>query len=65
MGLLWIGQGSGRIYWPASSFMIDERPWVARGGVLALVGLIASRSRACGANWPWGYCPPIAAISGA
>ena len=40
MGLLWIGQGTGLVHWPASSFMIDQRPWVARGGILAVVGLI-------------------------
>jgi len=40
MGLLWIGQGTGFVHWPASSFMIDQRPWVARGGILAVVGLI-------------------------
>jgi hypothetical protein len=40
MGLLWIGQGTGLIHWPASSFMIDQRPWVTRGAVLAVVGLI-------------------------
>ena len=40
MGLLWIGQGSGRIAWPASSFMIDQRPWVLRGAILAVVGLV-------------------------
>jgi len=40
MGLLWIGQGAGHIHWPASSFMIDQRPWVARGAVLAVLGLI-------------------------
>ena len=41
MGLLWIGQGLGIIMWPASSFMLDQRPWVLRGAVLALAGLIA------------------------
>ena len=40
MGLLWIGQGTGLIHWPASSFMIDQRPWVSRGVILAVVGLI-------------------------
>jgi hypothetical protein len=40
MGLLWVGQGMGLVHWPASSFMIDQRPWVTRGAVLALVGLI-------------------------
>ena len=48
MGLLWIGQGAGLIHWPASSFMIDQRPWVTRGAILMLVGLVliaASRVR--------------------
>lgn len=40
MGLLWIGQGTGLVHWPASSFMIDQRPWILRGGILAVVGLI-------------------------
>jgi hypothetical protein len=40
VGLLWVGQGTGLVHWPASSFMIDQRPWVARGAILALVGLI-------------------------
>ena len=40
MGLLWIGQGAGLIHWPASSFMIDQRPWITRGAILAVVGLI-------------------------
>jgi hypothetical protein len=48
MGMLWVGQGAGRIHWPASSFMIDQRPWVLRGAILAVIGLvlvIASRVR--------------------
>jgi hypothetical protein len=40
VGLLWIGQGLGVIRWPASSFMIDVRPWAIRGSALALVGVI-------------------------
>ncbi len=40
MGLLWIGQGVGLIHWPASSFMLDQRPWAVRGAVLALIGLL-------------------------
>ena len=40
VGLLWIGQGAGLIHWPASSFMIDQRPWVIRGAILEVVGLI-------------------------
>jgi hypothetical protein len=39
MGLLWIGQGFGFIHWPASSFMLDQRPWAIRGAVLAVVGI--------------------------
>jgi hypothetical protein len=39
-GLLWVAQGTGLVHWPASSFMIDQRPWVARGGILAFVGLV-------------------------
>ena len=38
IGLLWIGQGLGIVRWPASSFMIDMRPWALRGALLALVG---------------------------
>jgi hypothetical protein len=40
MGSLWIGQGAGLVHWPASSFMIDQRPWLTRGAILAVVGLI-------------------------
>ena len=40
MGLLWVGQGAGWIQWPASSFMIDQRPWIGRGAALALVGVV-------------------------
>lgn len=40
MGLLWMGQGAGLIHWPASSFMLDERPWITRGAILAAAGLI-------------------------
>jgi hypothetical protein len=40
MGLLWMGQGSGYIPWPASSFMISQTVWIYYGGVLALVGLV-------------------------
>ena len=40
MGLLWIGQGAGLIHWPSSSLMIDQRPWVTRGAILTVVGLV-------------------------
>ncbi|HEV2044770.1 MAG TPA: hypothetical protein VGR05_08840 [Sphingomicrobium sp.] len=40
MGLLWIGQGTGVIMWPASSFMLDQRPWATRGAILAVIGVV-------------------------
>lgn len=40
MGLLWIGQGIGLIHWPASSPMLDQRPWATRGAILAIVGVV-------------------------
>jgi hypothetical protein len=39
-GLLWIGQGTGLVHWPVSSFMLDQRPWIGRGVILALVGFV-------------------------
>ena len=39
IGLLWIGQGLGYIHWPASSFMLDQRPWALRGAVTAAIGV--------------------------
>jgi hypothetical protein len=43
MGLLWIGQGTGYIHWPAQSFMLDQRIWALWGGLLALVGIVLIR----------------------
>jgi negative regulator of sigma E activity len=40
MGSLWVGQGAGWVHWPASSFMLDQRPWIARGAALAVVGAV-------------------------
>ena len=40
MGLLWIGQGTGLIMWPASSFMLDQRPWATRGALLGVAGIV-------------------------
>lgn len=40
MGMLWIGQGLGLVRWPASSFMIDQRPWIINGSILAVLGLV-------------------------
>ena len=38
MGVSWMAQGSGIFPYPASSFMIDQSPWIAYGAVLALAG---------------------------
>ncbi|SDS28919.1 hypothetical protein [Bradyrhizobium canariense] len=40
IGLLWIGQGTGVITWPQSSFMIRQIQWAGYGVALAAVGLI-------------------------
>ena len=40
IGMLWIGQGTGVIKWPQSSFMINEIQWAGYGVALAGFGLI-------------------------
>jgi uncharacterized membrane protein len=40
IGLLWIGQGTGTINWPQSSFMISQVQWAWYGAALAVIGLI-------------------------
>jgi hypothetical protein len=40
MGLLFVGQGSGHIPWPASSFMINQTKWIYYGGAIAIAGLV-------------------------
>jgi uncharacterized membrane protein len=40
IGLLWIGQGTGVIAWPQSSFMINQIQWAGYGAVLAAARLI-------------------------
>jgi uncharacterized membrane protein len=40
VGLLWVGQGTGVIDWPASSFMIKQIRWAGYGMALAALGLI-------------------------
>lgn len=39
IGFVWIGQGSGYFPYPASSFMINQSPWMLRGALVAIVGL--------------------------
>jgi uncharacterized membrane protein len=40
VGLLWIGQGTGVVAWPRSSFMINQIQWAGYGAALSAVGLI-------------------------
>jgi hypothetical protein len=40
IGLLWIGQGTGTINWPQSSFMIKQIEWAGYGAALAVFGLV-------------------------
>jgi hypothetical protein len=40
IGLLWIGQGTGTVAWPQSSFMISQIQWAYYGAALAVVGLV-------------------------
>jgi hypothetical protein len=41
IGVVWMGQGSGYFPYPKSSFMIDQRPWIWWGLLLAAVGVAA------------------------
>jgi hypothetical protein len=40
MGLLWIGQGTGIVPWPKTSFMISQIAWAYRGAALAATGAL-------------------------
>jgi hypothetical protein len=40
-GLTWMGQGSGYFPYPAQSFMINQSPWILRGALTAIAGVIA------------------------
>jgi uncharacterized membrane protein len=40
IGLLWIGQGTGVVNWPSSSFMIKQIQWAGYGAALAAFGLV-------------------------
>jgi uncharacterized membrane protein len=39
-GLLWIGQGTGTVAWPRTSFMINQIQWAGYGAVVAAIGLV-------------------------
>ena len=38
IGLLWVGQGTGFVNWPQSSFMIWQTQWAWYGAGLSVVG---------------------------
>lgn len=40
LGLLFAGQGSGLIPWPARSFMVLQTEWVYYGAAIAAAGLL-------------------------
>jgi hypothetical protein len=40
VGLLWIGQGTGVVAWPKTSFMINQIQWAGYGAALGALGLI-------------------------
>jgi uncharacterized membrane protein len=40
IGLLWIGQGTGYVNWPRSSFMISQIQWAYYGAGLAVAGVV-------------------------
>jgi hypothetical protein len=39
IGLVWIGQGTGLFPYPATSFMINQTPWIINGVIAVIVGL--------------------------
>ncbi|MGH6670428.1 MAG: hypothetical protein ACRECV_00450 [Xanthobacteraceae bacterium] len=39
-GLLFVGQGTGYIPWPSTSFMIGQIRWVYYGAVIAVLGVL-------------------------
>jgi uncharacterized membrane protein len=40
IGLLWIGQGTGAVAWPRSSFMINQLAWAGYGAAAVALGLV-------------------------
>jgi len=40
IGLLWIGQGTGYVNWPQSSFMIRQVQWAWYGAGLGAIGAV-------------------------
>lgn len=40
-GALFMAQGSGLFPYPRASFMVDQRPWIWRGALIAGLGAVA------------------------
>jgi hypothetical protein len=40
VGALWVGQGTGYVNWPQSSFMISQTQWAYYGTGLGIIGLL-------------------------
>jgi uncharacterized membrane protein len=40
MGLLFVGQGSGFVEWPSSSFMIRQTEWIYYGLAIVVIGAL-------------------------
>ncbi len=40
LGVIWMAQGTGLFPYPAESFMINQKPWILNGALLALAGLV-------------------------
>jgi hypothetical protein len=40
IGALWVGQGTGYIMWPRSSFMLQQTQWAYYGAGLVIIGLV-------------------------
>ena len=47
IGLLWIGQDTGMVAWPQTSFMINQIQWAGYGAVLGALGLILIWQATC------------------
>ena len=39
LGLLWAGQGSGTVPYPATSQMINQSQWIVYGALVVVAGL--------------------------
>ncbi|BAM89704.1 hypothetical protein SSBR45G_01880 [Bradyrhizobium sp. SSBR45G] len=40
IGLLWVGQGTGVVAWPRTSFMINQLQWAGYGVGMGALGLV-------------------------